>query len=291
MPAPEQLSTQARRPNFAAVLALIAGVLAAAAIVVLVVQAGLPPVGDLTRSAPARTVLMRAREAEAHAAGRAFHIDQRWVPYAHIAPLLRRAVLIAEDDAFFSHDGLDWDEIQASARANLKARRVVRGGSTITQQLAKNLYLGERRSLTRKLEEALLAMRLERALDKRRIFELYLNEIEWGDGIFGIEAAAQRHFGVSAAALDPRQAALLAAVIINPRRYSPTHPDRRIERRARMILSRMRRRGVITDDQYLEANGDRPPVPVPPPTDDGGVPHEAAPEPPVADSVSRPALP
>jgi monofunctional biosynthetic peptidoglycan transglycosylase len=225
-----------------------------------VVEAGLPRVDPLARRAPRRTALMRAREAQARKAGRSHHVDQRWVAYGGISPLLRRAVLIAEDDAFFSHGGLDWHEIGASARTNLKRGRVLRGGSTISQQLAKNLYLSEERSLTRKLKEVVLALRLERALTKRRIFELYLNLIEWGDGIYGIEAAARRHFGVSAAALDARQAALLAAVIVNPLRFSPTQPSRRTEKRMRMILRRMMRGGVLTEDQYRAALGESQPA-------------------------------
>ena len=233
-----------------------------AAFVVLAIQASLEvaahDVASLARRAPARTALMRQRAAEAAKAHRAFAIDQRWVPYDRISPLLRRSVLVTEDDAFFSHDGLDWNEIKASARRNVEAGHVVRGGSTITQQLARNLFLGNERSLTRKLKEVLLALRLERALEKRRIFELYLNEIEWGDGIFGAEAAAQRWFGVSAADLDPRQSALLAAIIINPRQYSPKQPSRRIERRVRLIASRLHRRGALDDDQYRVAIGEAP---------------------------------
>ena len=215
-------------------------------------------VTSLRRSAPARTALMLDRQREAARDGRAYAIDQRWMPYDRISPLLRRAVLVAEDDAFFSHGGLDWNEIRAAARKNLEAGRVVRGGSTITQQLAKNLYLGEERTLTRKLREMVLAIRLERALPKRRIFELYLNEIEWGDGIFGAEAAARRYFGVSAADLDAREAVLLAAVIINPRRYSPLHPEGRIEWRARRIAERLHRRGALDDAQYARAIGGPP---------------------------------
>jgi len=243
------------------------GILLAAAIVLLVVAipallaiagAGLPRVDDLSRTAPRRTSMMRAREAEARRRHQVYRVDQRWVSYEQISPLLRRAVLIAEDDAFFSHDGFDWDEMRQAARTNLRRGRVVRGGSTITQQLAKNLYLSEERSLLRKLKEMILAVRIERALNKRRIFELYLNLIEWGDGIYGAEAAARRHFGVSAAELDARQAALLAAVIINPRRYSPEAPGRRIERRMRLILSRMHRRGFITEHEYRVALGEAP---------------------------------
>src|SRR5207244_7739094 len=117
---------------------------------------------------------------------RTLRIDQRWVPYGRISPLLRRAVLVAEDDAFFQHGGLDWNEINASMRRDLEQRHVVRGGSTITQQLARNLFLGDQRTIVRKLTEAFLAVRLERELGKRRIFELYLNLIEWGDGVYGI---------------------------------------------------------------------------------------------------------
>jgi monofunctional biosynthetic peptidoglycan transglycosylase len=244
---------------------LIAGAVAAAILllvlgVVLVsgIAASLPDVRALARRVPARTALMRQRSAEGRADGRPVHVDQRWVSYSRISPLLRRAVLIAEDDAFFSHDGLDWDEIRASVRRNLAAGRVVRGGSTITQQLARNLYLGTARTPTRKLKEVLLARRIEGALSKRRIFELYLNLIEWGDGVYGIEAAARRHFGVPAERLDARQSALLAAVIINPRRYDPAHPGRRIERRARMILTRMWRRGQLSETEYLAAVGRAP---------------------------------
>jgi monofunctional biosynthetic peptidoglycan transglycosylase len=229
-----------------------------AMVVVSGIAASLPDVSSLARRAPARTAMMRRRIAEGQADGRRSRVDQRWVPYEGISPLLRRAVLIAEDDAFFSHDGLDWDEIRASMRRNLEARRIVRGGSTITQQLARNLYLGDARTLTRKLEEMMIALRLERELTKRRIFELYLNLIEWGDGVYGIEAAAETHFGVSASRLDARRAALLAAVIINPRRYDPAHPVRRIENRARMILSRMRRRGLLSEPEYLAAIGRAP---------------------------------
>jgi monofunctional glycosyltransferase len=239
-------------------LAAAIAVLVAALVSVCGISASTRDVSALARGAPARTAMMRQREDEARRDGRSLQIDQRWVPYGRVSPLLRRAVLIAEDDAFFSHDGLDWNEMRASMARNLEAGRIVRGGSTITQQLARNLYLGNARTLTRKVEEMVLARRLEDALSKRRIFELYLNLIEWGDGIFGIEAAARRHFGVSAAELDARQSALLAAVIINPRRWDPAHPPARIESRMRMILGRMAARGYISRDEYLVATGRAP---------------------------------
>jgi monofunctional biosynthetic peptidoglycan transglycosylase len=229
-------------------------------------RAGLYDVARLAHAAPARTALMRQRAAAAARAGRPWRVHQSWVPYDRISPLLRRAVLTAEDDAFYQHGGLDWNELRAAARRDLERRRVVRGGSTITQQLAKNLFLGDERTVTRKLTEVFLALRMERALSKRRIFELYLNLIEWGDGVFGAEAAARRYFGVSAADLSPRQALLLAAVIINPHRYSVLDPPRRIERRVRMIASRLRRRGALDQAQYEQALGLPPPTPPDPRT-------------------------
>ena len=220
-------------------------------------------VGVLARHDPGTTALMRQRAREAADAGRPWRPQRHWVPYERISPHLRRAVLIAEDDAFFSHDGLDWNEIQASARKDLATGRIARGGSTITQQLAKNLWLSTSRSPLRKLEEVFLALRLERALGKKRIFELYLNVIEWGDGVFGADAAARRWFGTSAGALDARQSVRLAAVIINPRRFSPLEPPRRIERRVRIIAGRMRRRGELSEEDWRAVIGLPPATPAP----------------------------
>jgi monofunctional biosynthetic peptidoglycan transglycosylase len=237
-------------------------------VVLAAARAGLYDVARLGRDVPRSTEIMREREAAAEHRGRPWRMHQTWVPYERISPLLRRAVLTAEDDAFYQHGGLDWSELRAAARRDLEERRVVRGGSTITQQLAKNLFLGSHRTVTRKLTEVFLALRMERTLSKRRIFELYLNLIEWGDGIFGAEAAARHYFGVSAADLSPRQALLLAAVIINPHRYSVLDPPRRIERRVRMIASRMHRRGALDPVQYDQALG----LPPSPPTDSSASP-------------------
>lgn len=241
-----------------AVILLAAGV---ALVALSAARAGLYDVARLARAVPRRTAIMIEREATAAQRGRPWRVRQTWVPYDRISPLLRRAVLTAEDDAFYQHGGLDWSELRAAARRDLEERRVVRGGSTITQQLAKNLFLGSHRTVTRKLTEVLLALRMERTLSKRRIFELYLNLIEWGDGVFGAEAAARHYFGVPASDLSPRQALLLAAVIINPRRYPVLDPPRRIERRVRMIASRMHRRGALDQAQYDQALGLPPPVP------------------------------
>ena len=211
--------------------------------------------GELERRTPFPTSLMRARTQQARGRGASGAIDCRFVPYDRISPLLRRAVMVAEDDAFFQHGGLDWNEIGASARRNLARRRIVRGGSTITQQLARNLFLGEERTFTRKFKEIVLAVRIERAVSKRRILELYLNLIEWGDGIYGAGAAARRYFGAPAEALNARQALLLAAIIINPRRYSPLEPSPRIENRVRTIARRMLRRGQLSEAEYQLAVG------------------------------------
>jgi len=214
------------------------------------VSVGPIDVRGLARHVPGRTAMMREREREAREQRRYYQESWHWVPLERVAATLRRAVLVAEDDKFFTHDGLDWDEIRLSAQRNLRAHRVVRGGSTITQQLAKNLWLGSARTPWRKFEEMILAMRLERELTKRRILELYLNTIEWGDGIYGVDAASRYWFGVSAGGLDADQAIRLAAVIINPRRFSPVTPDQRIETRIKTIASRLRRRGAISEEQY-----------------------------------------
>lgn len=220
-------------------------------------------VGGLARRDPGRSALMRQREREARVRHQPYRELRHPLPLDRIARHLREAVLVAEDDKFFSHDGFDWAGIRDAARRDLHARKVVRGGSTITQQLAKNLWLGPSRTPWRKLEEMFLAIRLERALSKRRILELYLNTIEWGDGVYGVDAAARHWFGVGAGSLDAGQSVRLAAVIINPRRYSPVEPNQRIVRRIKLIAGRMRRRGAITENEYRVALGLPPEAPAP----------------------------
>jgi monofunctional biosynthetic peptidoglycan transglycosylase len=182
---------------------------------------------------------MELREREAAQRGRPLRHYQVWVPYTRISPNLKRAVLVAEDDAFWQHQGIDMEQLKISIRNDIAKGQAIRGGSTITQQLAKNLYLSPSRDPVRKLRELIIARRMEAALSKGRIFEIYLNVIEWGDGIWGVEAAARSYFGTSASALSADQAALLAGAIINPRVYSPAHPNPRLLRRQRIILSRM----------------------------------------------------
>ncbi|HMW51339.1 MAG TPA: monofunctional biosynthetic peptidoglycan transglycosylase [Rhodocyclaceae bacterium] len=162
----------------------------------------------------------------------------RWVPYERISVHLKRAVVAAEDDKFTDHEGFDWDGIQKAIEKNQKKGRAVAGGSTISQQLAKNLFLSPARSYLRKAEEALITVMIETFWDKRRILEVYLNVVEWGDGIFGCEAAAQRYFHISAAQLGPAQAARLAVMLPNPRKYEKDFGPRLAAHAAR-IQARM----------------------------------------------------
>jgi monofunctional biosynthetic peptidoglycan transglycosylase len=148
-------------------------------------------------------------------------------------------VILAEDSAFWQHDGLDYAQIKESIEVNLERREFARGASTVTQQLAKNLFLSPSKNPIRKLRELMIARRLEAQLSKRRILELYLNVIEWGDGIYGAEAASRAYFQRPASALTADQSALLAAAIINPRLLNPARPSARLARRKHLILGRM----------------------------------------------------
>jgi monofunctional biosynthetic peptidoglycan transglycosylase len=199
----------------------------------------LPDVRSLATTNPKTTAFMELRAREAAREGRTARRLQTWVPYNRISPNLKRAVLAAEDDAFFDHDGVDLEQLRKSIELDIREGRAVRGGSTVTQQLAKNLYLSPTRDPLRKLRELIIARRLETSLSKARIFELYLNLIEWGDGVWGAEAAARTYFRSSAASLSRDQAALLAGAIVNPRVLNPARPPARLLRRQRIILARM----------------------------------------------------
>jgi monofunctional biosynthetic peptidoglycan transglycosylase len=228
-----------RRPFSGRAGRIILSLAAAAFAYLTYIYLSLPDVRPLARSNPPTTAFIQLRIDEARAAGRKFAIRQRWIPYAQISPNLRRAVIVTEDAAFFDHNGIDLTEIRASFEKNWEEGALLRGGSTITQQLAKNLYLSPSRNPARKLRELLIARRLEAAMSKRRIFELYLNLIEWGDGIFGCEMAAQTYFGKSAADLTVEEAALMAGAIINPREHNPARPTRRLLQRQQIILRRI----------------------------------------------------
>ena len=198
-----------------------------------------PDVRPLRSENPRATAFMALRAGEARAAGRTPRLRQSWAPLRRISPLLQRAVLVSEDAAFWDHTGVDLFELRAAVTQGLRTGDV-RGASTLTQQLAKNLYLSSSRSPARKFTELLVARRLEAELSKARILEIYLNVVEWGDGIWGAEAAAQAYFGVAAGELTAEQAALLAGALINPRVYNPGSPNTRLLRRQEIILRRMR---------------------------------------------------
>jgi len=188
---------------------------------------------------PADTAFMRARLAALREKDPRAALERTWVPYERISAHLKRAVVAAEDATFLSHEGFDWEEIVKARERNEERGRIVRGASTISQQLAKNLFLTGRRSYLRKAEEAVITLMLEAVLDKRRILELYLNLIEWGERTFGAEAAARRHFGSSAAALSADEAAHLAAMIPNPRYYERRGTTPFLARQTAVIRARM----------------------------------------------------
>jgi monofunctional glycosyltransferase len=222
----------------------------------------LPDVRALQSRNPATTAFMELRAREARARGEQPRRVQRWVTYARISPNLKRAVLVTEDSAFWKHDGLDYQQIKESMEVNIERGEFARGASTITQQLAKNLYLSPSKNPIRKVRELLIARRLEAELTKQRILEIYLNVIEWGDGIYGADAAARTYFGKSAAELSPSESALLAAAISNPRVMNPASPTARLRRRQAMVMRRM---GAVTPPPVVaSAPGTEPPEPAQP---------------------------
>ena len=188
---------------------------------------------------PDSTAFMRAQLERLREDNPKATLSYRWVPYNAISPHLKRAVIAAEDARFVQHGGFDWEGIRNAYEKNLREGEVVAGGSTITQQLAKNLLLSGERAWWRKAQEAAITVMIELIMDKRRILELYLNVIEWGEGVFGAEAAARHHFGISAAELSPEQAAQLAAMVPHPRRYGPGANTAYLRERTRVLLARM----------------------------------------------------
>ncbi|MEW6730585.1 MAG: monofunctional biosynthetic peptidoglycan transglycosylase [Acidobacteriota bacterium] len=200
----------------------------------------LPDCQELVKNNPETTALIEARLHRAREEGREPRRQQVWVPIDRISNNLIRAVLTGEDNHFFAHNGFDTKAIQKAIEEDWKEFKFKRGASTITQQLAKNLYLSESKNPLRKLKEAVITYRMEKVLSKRRIMEIYLNVIEWGEGIYGAEAAARHHFSKSATQLSTSEAAYLAAMIPNPRTvYNPRKNPRRVAHRQRIILRRM----------------------------------------------------
>lgn len=188
---------------------------------------------------PGTTRFMEIRMAELREKRPEARMEHQWLPYERISTHLKRALIAAEDAKFSDHEGFDWDGIQKAIEKNQKKGRFVAGGSTITQQLAKNLFLSPERSLFRKGEEAIITLMLETFWSKRRILEVYLNVIEWGNGVFGAEAAARHYFGVGAGQLGPEQAARLAGMVPSPRFYDRNRNAPGLARKAAIIQARM----------------------------------------------------
>ena len=207
-----------------------------------------PDVGEYAKKNPDKTAFMLWREEQWAEKNQKKRITKRWVPLSQVSPALLKAVLIGEDDKFYQHEGFDFEALEQAMEKNMKAGRFKAGASTISQQLTKNLFLSPEKSLTRKFKEAILTWRLERALSKRRILELYVNVAEWGDGIFGVEAAARHYFGKPASALSSMEAARLAAVLPNPIRFVATSDQKYVTFRAGLIHNIMVRRGIAIDD-------------------------------------------
>jgi len=208
-----------------------------------------PDIGKLVEENPVKTAFMESREAEWKEEGLdKKKIHQQWVSLHNVSPNLIKAVLIAEDDKFWKHGGFDYQAIERSIEKDIAAKKFKMGGSTISQQLAKNLYLSSSKNPVRKIKEAILTWRIEKTLSKRRILELYVNLVEWGDGIFGIDQAARHYFGVTPARLTAQQASKLAAILPNPIKFSPTGSSSYVRNRSRIIYAIMRKRGIFVPD-------------------------------------------
>ncbi|HEU4382601.1 MAG TPA: monofunctional biosynthetic peptidoglycan transglycosylase [Anaeromyxobacteraceae bacterium] len=271
----------ARRLRLRSPLAMALGAagaaLALAAAILAFLWVSLPEVGWLASRDPRTTALVEQRRAEARRARRHEPSPPRMVPLSRIAPRLAEAVVLSEDAAFFGHAGFDFREIRNAVAESVERKRLGRGASTITQQLAKNLFLGSERSLSRKVKEAVLAVKLERALPKRRILGLYLNVAEWGEGVFGAEAASRSRFGVAAADLSTAQAAVLAAMLPAPRRADLSHPAPWLTQRARRVVDLLLQYQKIDAAEHRHASAELERIlagPLPP----AGAPIEEPPE-------------
>jgi len=211
---------------------------------------GLPDVSGLKTKNPRTTALMVQRYREAKKSDGTFRIRKQWIDLQAIPKLMRDTVRVTEDASFYQHKGVDFAELKEALKKNWKKGEYVRGASTITQQLAKNLYLSTEKSIIRKIKEYLIAMRLERNLSKDRIFAIYLNVIEWGPGIFGVEAASQYYFHKSVRQLNLEEMVRLVAVIPQPLKINPTENDDWLKWKARWILDALRRYAYIDQMQY-----------------------------------------
>ena len=220
-----------------------------------------PNIEELKSAFPKTTSFMELRRAELRSEGKDDTLQYTPVAYDRISPYLRRGVLVAEDNSFYEHSGVDTQAMREAFERDWKRKKITHGGSTITQQLAKNLYLSPSRNPLRKIREYFIALSLERHLTKKRILELYLNVVEMGERVYGAEAASQFYFHKPASAIAPREAALLAGCLPNPRDMTPADPNKRLRARQRMILARLRRWGYLAESEVLtEKKPEAPPV-------------------------------
>jgi monofunctional glycosyltransferase len=223
------------------------------ALAVLCVWCSLPDTRKLATENPTSTAFIELRRDDAEGAGKKLELQWQWRPLGKISRYLRAAVVYCEDIHFYTHDGVDWSALEQAAEKDLGKGALKVGGSTITQQLAKNLYLSPRRSVVRKAREILIAFRLEDHLTKQRILELYLNVVEWGDGVFGAEAAARRWFGHSAQTLSPAEAARLAIALPNPIARAPNVHNTELTQKAVRVVRLFRMQGLIDASLEREA--------------------------------------
>jgi monofunctional glycosyltransferase len=250
-------------PRAGKVAAIVVGLIALSTVAFYL---SLPDVRSLLTENPKTTAMIELRKQQAAERKKPLALRWQWEPLARISPYLQHAVVFAEDDKFWKHDGVDWEAMKLAAEHDWHARTIERGASTIAQQVAKNLYLSPSRNPIRKLRESFLARRLDHQLGKERVLELYLNIAEWGNGVFGAEAASRRWFGCSAATLRPVQAARLAAALPNPFLRNPDVKSRALTRKAARLVRGMRRAGLIDDATYEAAErelGIGPPAPEP----------------------------
>ncbi len=209
-------------------------------------NAPIPSLGDLAGVNPSTSAMMDLRRRQAEAGGLRLPLRHQWVPLSRISPALINAVIAAEDSTFYYHHGVEWGLTRDVLMESLRTGRRDRGASTITRQVARNLYLSPKKTYFRKLKEIVLAQRLEQTLPKKRILEIYLNIAEWGEGIFGIESAAQSFYGKPAAALTWDEAVGLAAVLPSPRRHHPTDDSRWVSIRKEWVVQRLLATGRYT---------------------------------------------
>jgi monofunctional glycosyltransferase len=229
-----------------------------------------PDISSLKKENPGKTSFMEYREKEWKREGKKYGVQQKWIPLSRVSPYLLKAVLIAEDDKFWSHEGFDYEAMQKALEKDIKAKKFKLGGSTISQQLAKNLFLSPSKNPVRKIREAILTWRIEKTLTKKRILELYLNVAEWGDsGIFGIETASRHYYGKPASELTPEESARLASVLPNPRKYNPLSDSKYVVHRSNLIYNIMVRRGIVVPEyeEVIEEGSSIPEIESVPKTD------------------------